>query len=77
MLLRLDLYATELNWYLREIISADRLAGTGLNHVIEENLTDGVDAGAWFTVIKNGKKAASNPLFCSNSTKAWSPPILK
>ena len=56
MLLRPDLYATGLNWYLREIISADELASTRLNHVIEENLADGVDAGTWFTVIKNGKE---------------------
>jgi len=56
MVLRFDLYATGLNRYLRKVISADKLAGTGLNHVVEEDLADGVVTVTWFTVIKNGKE---------------------
>ena len=51
------LYATGFNWYLRKIISADELASTGLDHVIEENLADRVVAGARFAVVKNGKES--------------------
>jgi hypothetical protein len=51
------LYVTVLNRYLWKIVSADKLARTGLDHVIEENLADRIFAGAWFTVIKNGKES--------------------
>ena len=56
-LLRSYLYLTGLDWDLREIIRTDKLASTGLDHVIEEDLADRVFAGARFTVIKNGKES--------------------
>ena len=55
--LRPNLYTAGFDWYLREIISANELAGTGLDHVIEENLADRVVAVAWITVVKNGKES--------------------
>jgi hypothetical protein len=51
------LYVTVLNRYLWKIVSADKLARTGLDHVIEEDLADRIFAGAWFTVVKNGKES--------------------
>ena len=54
--LRPYLYAAGFDWYLREIISANKLASTGIDHVIEENLADRVFADA-FTIIKNGKES--------------------
>src|SRR5689334_19828660 len=56
--LRSYLYAAGFDWYLREIISADELASTGLNYVIEENLADRIVARAWFTVVKNSEEGS-------------------
>jgi hypothetical protein len=56
--LRPYLYAARFDWYLREIISTDKLASTWLDHIIEENFADRVVAGPWFTVVKNGKESS-------------------
>jgi len=50
------LYVAAFDWYLREIISTNKLASTWLDHVIEENFADRVVDGTWFTVVKNGKE---------------------
>ena len=55
--LRSNLYAAVFDRYLREIVSTDKLASTGLDHIVEEDLADRVVAGAWITVIKNGKES--------------------
>ena len=55
-MLRSYLNAAGFDWYLREIISANEPASTGLDHVVEENLADRVVARAWITVIENGKE---------------------
>jgi hypothetical protein len=55
-MLRSYLYAAGFDWYLREIISANELASTGLDHVVEENLADRVVAIAWITVVEHGKE---------------------
>src|ERR1043166_9571751 len=57
-LLRPHLYAAGFDWYLREIVSTNKLAGTWLDHVVEEHLADRVVAGAWFTVVKNSKEGS-------------------
>jgi hypothetical protein len=55
-LLRPYLNVAGFDWYLRKIISPNKLARTWLDHIIEENLADRVVVGTWFTVIKNGKE---------------------
>src|SRR5215213_2609156 len=44
------------NRLLQEIISPNKLASTWLDHVIEENCANRISAGAWVTVVKNGKE---------------------
>ena len=54
--LRVYLYVAGFDWYLREIISTNKLAGTWLNHIIEKDFADRVVVGAWFTVVKNSEE---------------------
>ena len=54
--LRIDLYVAGLNWYLRKIISTNKLARTRLDYIVEENFTNGVVAAAWFAIVENGKE---------------------
>ena len=52
--LRLDRDAAGFDWDLWEVISTNELARARLDHVVEENLADGVFA--WSTVVENGKE---------------------
>lgn len=54
--LRPDLDAAGFDWYLREIVSTNKLAGARLDHVVEENLADRVVAIARITVVEHGKE---------------------
>src|SRR6185369_6399328 len=51
-----DLHVARFDWYLRKVISTNKLASTRLDNVIKENFADRVVAGTWFTVVKNGKE---------------------
>ena len=54
--LRPDRYAAGFGWYLREIVSTNELAGTRLDHVVEEDFADRVVGVAW-VVIENSEES--------------------
>ena len=49
------MYLTGFDWYLRKIISTNKLASTWFDHIIEENFADRIVAVP-FTIVKNGKE---------------------
>ena len=55
--LRVYLYVAGFDWYLREIISTNKLASTWFDHIIKENFADCVVIRTWFTVVKNSEEA--------------------
>ena len=55
--LRIYLYLSRLDRYLREIVSTNKLARTWLDDVVEEDLADRVVTIARFTVVKDGKES--------------------
>ena len=55
-ILRVHLYVASLDWYLREIISTNKLAGAWLDNIIEEDFAECVLASARFAVVENSKE---------------------
>jgi hypothetical protein len=54
--LRIHLHVAALDWYLREIIGTNKLAGTWFDDIIEKDFADCVLASAWFPVVENSKE---------------------